>query len=72
MTGLKKDGTFKGKKSASISRTSGAPNDVLVAAFANKVGEKMIVSSADAFYVVDITKATLPEPTSIWSPAIKI
>ena len=38
-----------------------APNDVLVAAFANNVGEKMIVPSSDAFYVVDITKATLPD-----------
>lgn len=71
LMGLKQDGTFKGKKSASVSRTSGAPNDVLVAAFANNVGEKMIVPSSDAFYVVDITKATLPDADAKKSASLR-
>ncbi len=58
---LKENGALAGKKSAVVSRTSGAPDDVVVAAFANDVGQKVIVPSTDAFYVVNITKNVVPD-----------
>jgi hypothetical protein len=43
-----------GKKSATVSRTNGAPNDVLVAAFKAAPGTSSIVPSNDAFYVMTV------------------
>lgn len=45
------------KKSATVSRTTGAPTDVLVAAFAGVPGANSIVSGTDAFYVLHIGDA---------------
>ena len=61
---LNKDGKFSGKKagtrSANVSRTSGAPVDVLNAAFNNSVETNVIVPGADAFYVLRIASEKMP------------
>ena len=58
---LNKDGKFEGAKGATVSRASGAPTDVLVAAFANGAGTNLIVPSADAFYVLQVNKDIAPK-----------
>lgn len=49
-----------GAKSVTVSRTHGAPDDVLVAAFRENVGTKSIVESKDAFYVMTIKSDAKP------------
>ena len=49
-----------GKKSATVSRASGAPNDVLVAAFKSGIGTNSIVESGDAFYVMTVKADAKP------------
>lgn len=61
LTELKKSGKLNAEKSATVSRASGAPDDVLVAAFANDIGQKIIVPSSDAFYVLDIVGKIAPK-----------
>ena len=58
---LKKDGKLANKKSANVSRTSGAPTEVLVATFRGDVDAKSIVSGGDAFYVLDVKKVVAPK-----------
>lgn len=48
------------KKSANVSRASGAPEDVLVAAFKSAVGTSSIVPSKDAFYVMTVKSNVKP------------
>ncbi len=48
------------KKSATVSRTSGAPDDILVAAFRENVGTNSIVESDNAFYVMTVKSDTKP------------
>ena len=48
-------------KSATVSRTEGAPIVVLNAAFANRVGTNAIVEDADAFYVLHTDKNVAPK-----------
>ncbi len=50
-----------GKKIATVSRTSGAPTDVLVAAFNGNVGDISVVPGADAFYAVRIVDNIQPK-----------
>lgn len=57
---LNKDGKFAGKKSANVSRTSGAPVDVLNAAFNNPVETNTIVPGDNAFYVLRIVGEKMP------------
>lgn len=57
---LNKDGKLVGKKSVNVSRTSGAPVDVLNAAFNNPVETNMIVPGADAFYVLRVVGEKMP------------
>ena len=49
-----------GKKSVNVSRTHGAPDDVLLAAFKENVGTNSIVESGDAFYVMAVKSDTKP------------
>ena len=58
---MNKTGKLAGAKAANVSRTNGAPNDVLVASFKNEIGQNAIVPGADAFYVVGVKKATAPQ-----------
>ncbi len=58
---LNQNGKLVNAKSASVSRASGAPNDVLVAAFRGEIGANSIVPGADAFYVLSIKDATAPQ-----------
>lgn len=58
---LKDNGKLAGGKVATVSRTSGAPNDVLVAAFRGTADANTIVSGADAFYVLSVKKAIAPK-----------
>ena len=52
------------KKSANVSRASGAPDDVLVATFKSNVGQNSIVPSHDAFYVLTVKSNVKPKPDS--------
>ena len=58
---LKSDGVLAGAKTATVSRTSGAPTDVLVAAFRDGENAKVIIQSADAFYVLNVKKSIAPK-----------
>ena len=58
---LNKDGVLNGAKSANVSRASGAPTDVLVAAFQNTAGQNAIVPSSGAFYVLSVKQAIAPK-----------
>ncbi len=58
---LNQNGKLVGKKSANVSRASGAPTDVLVAAFRNSVNQNSIVAGPDAFYVLAVKGATAPK-----------
>lgn len=49
-----------GKKSVTVSRTNGAPNDVLIAAFKSNIGTNSIVESPDAFYVMTVKSDAKP------------
>ena len=57
---LNQNGNLKAKKTATVSRTSGAPIEVLAAAFQNGAGKNVIVPGADAFYVLGVKKAIAP------------
>ena len=61
LTDFKSNGKLANGKSATVSRTSGAPTDVLVAAFRGDTGEKSIVPSSDAFYVLNIKDSIAPK-----------
>ncbi len=62
---LNQTGKFAGKKlakkSATVSRTSGAPTDVLVAAFRANAGDNTIVAGTDAFYVLHVGDSVAPK-----------
>ncbi len=58
---LNKNGKLAGAKTATVSRTDGAPTAVLVSVFKNSIGENAIVDSADAFYVIHIENEKLPK-----------
>ncbi len=57
---LNQNNNLKNKKTARVSRTSGAPTDVLVAAFRNGTAPNSIVSAPDAFYVLSIKNIIAP------------
>lgn len=48
-------------KTATVSRMSGAPTDVLVAAFKQTVGKNALVPGSDAFYVLRVDKEIMPK-----------
>ena len=52
------------KKSVNVSRTDGAPDDVLVAAFKSAVGTSSIVPSKDAFYIITVKSNVKPSADS--------
>ena len=62
LVNLKQDAkSLKNMKSASVSRTEGAPLVVLNAAFAGHTGDNVIVEDNDAFYVLNIDKTIAPK-----------
>ncbi|MDW3024175.1 MAG: SurA N-terminal domain-containing protein [Alphaproteobacteria bacterium] len=62
LTNLKSNGTMPNSTTATVSRTSGAPTDILVAAFHGGIDKKSIVPSSDAFYVLNIQETISPQP----------
>ena len=60
----KKDGKLANKKSVTVSRTDGAPTELLVPVFRNKIGQNSIESGADAFYVLSVKGAVAPKADS--------
>ncbi|MDW2994769.1 MAG: peptidylprolyl isomerase [Alphaproteobacteria bacterium] len=58
---LNQQGVMKNKKSATVSRTSGAPDEILVAAFNNEIGQNSIVPGNNAFYVLSVKKSIAPK-----------
>jgi hypothetical protein len=58
---LNNSGDFKGaRRGVVVSRASGAPLDVLVSAFKQRVGTNAIAPAADAFYVIRVNKEIAP------------
>ncbi len=57
---LNDNGALPGKKTVTITRASGAPLDVLSAAFNSEVGTNSIVNGQNSFYVLHIEKETDP------------
>ncbi len=53
-------GDMANKKSATVSRTNGAPDAVLVAAFKSDVGSSEIVAGDNAFYVMSVKSDVKP------------
>lgn len=51
---------LKNKQATRVSRMSGAPTDVLVAAFRNGAGANLIVPGDDVFYVLSVKGAIAP------------
>ena len=68
---LNKGGDFKNAKSATVSRTEGAPIVVLNSAFAQRNGENIITEDTDAFYVLHIDKNVAPKMDSTKHEAIR-
>ncbi|MCL2331350.1 MAG: SurA N-terminal domain-containing protein [Proteobacteria bacterium] len=60
-----------GGTAATVTRTNGAPLDVLVASFANRVGTNTIVPGADAFYVLSVRSETAPKPDKAALTAVR-
>ncbi len=58
---LNQNGKLAGKKSVTVSRTSGAPVNVLNDAFRMDAGANSIVESADAFYVMHVGDEIAPK-----------
>ena len=58
---LNKSGDVKGLKSATVTRTEGAPLVVLNAAFAGREGDNAMVEDNNAFYIVNVGKTTMPK-----------
>jgi hypothetical protein len=58
---LNAGGELREGKSASVGRATGAPVEVLSAAFANPEESKTIVPGADAFHVLYVRKASAPK-----------
>ncbi len=58
---LNQDGKLVGKKSATVSRASGAPIEVLAASFGVANGTNSIVPAADAFYVLAVRGEIAPK-----------
>ena len=61
---LNKNNKLSSGKVATVSRTDGAPTDVLVAAFRYGAGQNTIVESGDAFYVLSVTEEIAPKVDS--------
>ncbi|MBE6457624.1 MAG: hypothetical protein E7011_02345 [Alphaproteobacteria bacterium] len=61
LVNLNENGELPGKKSVKVSRASGAPVDVLVAAFKNEMGTNTIVPADDAFYVLSVKDVVMPD-----------
>ena len=60
-----------GKKSTNVSRTAGAPDAVLVAAFKSGIGDSSIVESDNAFYVMTVKSDAKPSADSKKTSDIK-
>lgn len=58
---LNKGDVVKDLKSATITRTEGAPLVVLNAAFAGRDGDRVMVEDNKAFYIVSVGKTTMPK-----------
>ncbi len=58
---LNQKGNLAEKKTISVTRTSGAPLDVLNAAFNSEIGNNSIVNGQGAFYVLHVEKDIAPK-----------
>ena len=63
--------SLKDVKSVTVSRTEGAPVNVLSAAFANHLGTNSMVEDVDAFYVLHVDKNIVPKSDSKKKEAIR-
>ena len=58
---LNQNGVLNGKKTATVTRTSGAPLDLLSATFNSEVGNNSIVNGQNAFYILHVEKDIAPK-----------
>ncbi len=58
---LNQTGKLAGKKTVTITRTSGAPLDLLSATFNSPIGNNSIVNGNDEFYVLHVDKEIAPK-----------
>ncbi len=61
LTAAKSSDAISGAKGATVSRTSGAPLRVLVAAFGTAAGDNGIIEDDDAFYVMRVRSEIAPK-----------
>lgn len=61
LTAVKNDNSVKDLKDATISRTEGAPLEVLNVAFGNPVGASVLTEDKNAFYIVKVGKNIMPK-----------
>lgn len=59
---LNKNGNLQNKKIANVTRTDGAPLNVLADTFKYKLGDTGIVETDDTFYVLHVVSAQQPQP----------
>ncbi|MDE6478123.1 MAG: peptidylprolyl isomerase [Alphaproteobacteria bacterium] len=64
-------GAMPGQKTATVSRTSGAPTDVLVAAFNGNTGDISVVPGTNAFYAVRIVDEIAPQMDTTKMAAVR-
>ena len=60
LVALNKDGNLQNSKTATVSRTTGAPLSVLSAAFNKAIGDKSIVETNNEYYVLHINSEKQP------------
>lgn len=58
---LNQNGSLDGKKTVTVTRASGAPLDVLSAAFNSEIGSNSIVNGQNSFYVLHVEKDIAPK-----------
>jgi peptidyl-prolyl cis-trans isomerase D len=69
---LNNGGDFKGaRRDVVVSRANGAPLDVLVSAFKQRVGTNAIAPAVDAFYVISVKKEITPQADAAKTAALR-
>ena len=71
LTAAKAGEKLSGGKVVTVSRTSGAPLKVLMAAFGTNVGDNGIIEDDNAFYVMRVSRAIAPQADKAKKAALR-
>lgn len=71
LTAARSGDAISGGKSATVSRTSGAPLKLLAAAFGAAMGDNSIVEDEDAFYVMRVNRQIAPKADNAKKTALR-